>query len=106
MTRSTLLLAGVAATLAAVLASAGDFILLAHGAMRVAGDRTLDSPVLIAGHFLGTLCIPFYAAGYWLIGRGLSGTRSWARAVFPLGAYVAAVGAVVHGVTAMMIETN
>ena len=104
MTRSQLLLAGVAATLAAVLASAGDFILLAHGAMRVAGDRSADAPALLAGHFLGTLCIPFYAAGYWVIGAGL--WSSGARAVFPLGCYVAAVGAVVHGVTAMMIETN
>jgi len=106
VTRSRLLLAGVAATLAAVLASAGDFILLAHGAMRVAGDRMVDAPALIAGHFLGTLCIPVYAAGYWVVGAGLRGSRSWARAVFPLGCYVAAVGAVVHGVTAMMIETN
>jgi hypothetical protein len=106
VTRSRLLFAGIAATLAAVLASAGDFILLAHGAMRIAGDRTADAPVLIAGHFLGTLCIPFYAGGYWLVGAGLANAGRWARAVFPLGCYVAAVGAVVHGVTAMMIETN
>jgi hypothetical protein len=103
---SAFILAGGAATLAAILASTGDFILLAHGAARVAGDRTIDDPVLIAGHYLGVLAIPFYAAGYWLVSRLLDRERLAARIVFPLGCYLAAVGTVIHGVTAVLIETN
>jgi uncharacterized protein DUF6796 len=60
--------------------------------------------VLVAGHFLGVLGLPLYALGYWQIGRGLAaGHPRSARAVFVLGAYAAALGAAVHGMTALVI---
>jgi hypothetical protein len=102
----TVVIAGSVATLAALLASTGDFLLLAHGAARAAGDRTVDAPALIAGHYLGVTFIPFFAIGYWLAAKGLGAVRGWTRLVFPLGAAISAYGAVVHGVTAVLIETN
>ena len=97
---------GLLATIAAALATAGDFTLLAHGAARGLGDRIIDSPSLVAGHLLGVLCIPFYGAGFWLAARSVSGAGSWSRWIFPIGLYAGAVGAAIHGVTAVLIETN
>jgi hypothetical protein len=60
--------------------------------------------VLVVSHFLGVLGLPLYALGYWQIGRGLApGHPRSARAVFVLGAYAAALGAAVHGMTALVI---
>lgn len=98
--------AGAAAMLAALLASTGDVLLLAHGAARGAGDRTVDAPALILGNYLGVVFIPLYAIGYGLAAKGLGAARGSTRLFFPLGAAVSAYGAVVHGVTAVLIETN
>ena len=103
-TRRRLLIAGIAATLAAILASAGDFVQLAEGAARVAGDRATDKPVLVAGHFLGVLAIPVYAAGYWLASHLVQSCL--VCLIFLLGCYLASVGTAIHGVTAVLIETN
>ncbi len=104
--RTTAFRIGTAATLAAGLASLGDIILLAHGAARELGDSRVDATALVAGHLLGVTCIPLYAAGYWLAARALAGAGRWTALVFPIGIYIGAVGAAVHGVTAVLIETN
>lgn len=104
--RSTVQVAGLVAVLAAILASVGDILLLYNGMLRVQGNAVVDAPTLIAGHYLGVLCIPFYAVGYWLVSRGLRPSEGPARLVFLAGCYLGAVGAAIHGVTAVIIETG
>ena len=36
----------------------------------------------------------------------MSGAGAWSRWIFPIGVYAGAVGAAIHGVTAVLIETN
>ena len=106
LSRRTVQAAGLVAILAAVLASTGDILLLHSGMLRAQGDATVDAQSLIAGHYLGVLCIPFYAVGYWLVSRGLRPSEGLARLVFLGGCYLGAVGAAIHGVTAVIIETG
>lgn len=106
LSRRTVQVAGLVAVLAAVLASVGDILLLHNGMLRAQGDATVDARALVAGHYLGVLCIPFYALGYWLVSRGLRPSEAPARLVFLGGCYLGAVGAAIHGVTAVIIETG
>jgi hypothetical protein len=66
----------------------------------------------VLGHYLGVLGIPLYALGYWAAARGLDGraaapgvglARRVSRIVFALGAAGAALGAVVHGMTTVVL---
>lgn len=106
LSRRTVQVAGLVAVLAAALASLGDILLLHNGMLRAQGNATVDAQSLIAGHYLGVLCIPFYAVGYWLVSRGLRPSEGSARLVFLAGCYLGAVGAAIHGVTAVIIETG
>lgn len=95
-------LAGVAATAAAIVASIGDLLLL-HVSMAGASFRG----ELLAGAYLGVLAIPCYGLGYWHVSRGLAPASAGAAAwVFRLGAYTGAVGAAVHGITAVVIAAT
>lgn len=94
--------AGICATAAAALASAGDLLLLYVG---TGGDPGPGGRLLVAGHYLGALLIPLYGLGYWHVGSVLaSASDVGARWLVGLGAYAGAVGGVVHGVTALMID--
>ncbi len=104
--RRTVQVAGLVAVLAAILASIGDILLLHNGMLRAEGSAAVDAQTLIAGHYLGVLCIPFYAVGYWLVSRGLRPSEGAARLVFLGGCYLGAIGAAIHGVTAVIIETG
>jgi hypothetical protein len=106
LSRSAVEAAGLVAVLAATFASLGDILLLHNGMLRAQGVATVDAQGLIAGHYLGVLCIPFYAVGYWLVSRGLRPSEGPARLVFLTGCYLGAVGAAIHGVTAVIIETG
>jgi hypothetical protein len=101
----------------AVAASVGDLAMLwvawAHD-----GRLGLARPpggTLLAGHYLGVLGIPLYGLGYWVLARGLhiaapraalpiAAPRA-ALAVAALGAIGSVVGAVVHGLTGVLIAT-
>ncbi len=98
------------ATLAALLASAGDLMLLyvVNSARPV--FAALPAPpdgTLLLGNYLGVLCIPLYALGYHALSRLIApaGERT-ARAVLAIGAGTAALGAVVHGITALSIAAD
>ncbi len=106
LSRRTVQVAGLVAVLAAMLASIGDILLLHNGMLRAEGSAAVDAQTLIAGHYLGVLCIPFYAVGYWLVSRGLRPSEGAARLVFLGGCYLGAIGAAIHGVTAVIIETG
>lgn len=93
---------GIAA-LAASAASVGDILLLwfANGGR---ADLPMLSPLgergLLAGHYLGVLAIPFYAAGYWGLAMAIRAAHpAAARVVFGAGALASAWGAAVHGIT-------
>jgi hypothetical protein len=97
---------GWVAVAAAVTATAGDLLLLwVANAARPEFTRLVPPPpgALPLGTYLGVLAIPVYAAGYWDAGRGL-GPRAAARWVFALGAAAAALGAVVHGMTGLVLH--
>lgn len=106
LSRRTVQGTGLVAVLAAMLASIGDILLLHNGMLRAEGSAAVDAQTLIAGHYLGVLCIPFYAVGYWLVSRGLRPSEGAARLVFLGGCYLGAIGAAIHGVTAVIIETG
>ena len=99
--------AGVAATLAAVLASAGDLLLLGVASAAtpaVAAGGPLAEPALVVGSYLGVLAIPLYAVGYWYVSRGLP--PRYGRPVVALGTCGAVVGATIHGVTGAALHAE
>ena len=102
--------AGLAATVAALAATAGDLLLLwvANAARPELSALPPPPPVsLIAGYYLGVLAIPLYGLGYWQVAEDIaSGGRRVARAVFLLGLSGGAVGGVVHGVTGLVIHAD
>lgn len=92
--------AAVLATIAAVLASAGDLLLLAVAnavTPALAPGGASRAPALVCGYYLGVLAIPWYAVGYWSVGRRLPPRHG--RTVAALGACGAVLGATIHGVT-------
>lgn len=99
---------GVLATGAALIATAGDLLLL-DVAGETAVTRLDDSGLrrVLLGHYLGVLAIPLYAAGYWQISRAVAPAgAARARWMFYVGAYAAAIGAAVHGLTALGIAVS
>jgi hypothetical protein len=92
----------VAPIAAAVAASIGDLLLLhVAAASRADGDVHL-AWMLLAGHYLGVLGIPLYALGYWQVSAAIA-RPGLARSTFTLGAASAALGAAIHGTTAVAI---
>ena len=106
-------LAASVAAAAAVLATSGDLLLLhAAGSGAVAtsaGSATADAhglvgPVIL-GSLLGVITIPLYALGYWGVSRSLEAAgKTRAAAIFPLGAYMSALGGAIHGMTGLAIH--
>jgi len=96
----------VFATIAAVLASAGDLLLLAVAnavTPALAAGGASRAPALVCGYYLGVLAIPCYAVGYWSVGRRLPPRHG--HTVAALGACGAVLGATIHGVTGAAIAT-
>jgi len=102
--------AGVAATVAALAATAGDLLLLWVANAARPELRGLPPPPpgsLVAGYYLGVLAIPLYGLGYWQVAEDITpGGRRAARAVFFLGLAGGVVGGVVHGVTGLVIHAD
>jgi hypothetical protein len=96
--------------LAAALASAGDLMMLwvanARRPELALGDPGLGW--LWLGGALGVLAIPFYALGWHEAARAVAsaGSRRALRASVGLGALSAALGALIHGLTARMIAAD
>jgi len=95
------------AFVAAVVATVGDLMMLrVANSMRPELALQTPSPVVLPlGGLLGVLAIPLYGVGY----AGVAGavgavSRAWARVVLVCGAGTAAVGAFVHGLTALEIH--
>lgn len=62
---------------------------------------------LVVGHYLGVLGIPLYVLGYRALGAGIADAAPGAaRAIVVLGAVGSVVGAVVHGVTAVLAHVG
>lgn len=98
------------ATGAAVIATAGDLLLLRAATEAGATPPQPDMPALrrlLLGHYLGVLAIPLYALGYWQISRAIAPAgEGRARWMLYVGAYAAAIGGAVHGITALAIAAS
>ena len=97
------------ALVAAVAASAGDLLML-YVANAQRSELGLPPPapfVLFVGALLGVAAIPLYALGYRAVARRLaeSSPRA-ARLVWTAGAGAAVTGAVIHGLTALLIHAE
>ncbi|MFI5317851.1 MAG: DUF6796 family protein, partial [Myxococcota bacterium] len=96
------------ALIAALAASAGDLLLLFVG-NSLRPELGLPRPpgfVLTLGGVLGVVGIPFFALGYQAISREIeAASPALARIVLGCGAAGAAVGGVIHGLTALAIHT-
>lgn len=102
--------AGITAVVAAIIASAGDFLLLyvanspkyGFGLTAEQADRWL-----LIGHYCGVLAIPLYSLGYWHVSRGLAAAgKRISHSVFALGVYTSAVGSAIHGLTAFGLHAS
>ena len=99
---------GVAVS-AALAASAGDLALLwvAWAADGRLGIPTPPAGTLVVGHYLGVLGIPVYALGYAALADGVRaaapGAAGAAWWIARLGFVGAVIGAVVHGLTGVLI---
>jgi hypothetical protein len=94
------------AAFAALVASAGDLLLLyvANSQRDALGLPRAGPAWLWLGGVLGVVAIPFYAFGYWSASRLVAAASSRAaRALFICGTGGALVGSVIHGVTAVYI---
>jgi hypothetical protein len=96
------------ASVAAVTATGGDFMLLLVGnSMR---DPHLQQPpaiLLTLGGLLGCLSIPLYALGYSALARVIGATKPIpARSIRVGGIVFAALGAFIHGLTWMTIRDS
>lgn len=94
------------ASFAAVAATLGDLMMLyvANGHGEDLGPLLSGAGLLWAGGFLGVVAIPAYAFGY-RAAAGMMGAASprAARAVAISGLFVAALGAAIHGLTAVHV---
>ncbi|MBC2713708.1 MAG: hypothetical protein HF978_00155 [Desulfobacteraceae bacterium] len=102
-------LALVCATLAAAVATLGDFLMLyAVNAGRV--ELGLPAPgaaILPCGYFLGVIAIPLYGVGFWAVAQMLASKAPRAgRVVLISGVIMAVLGSVIHGVTGLSIEAQ
>lgn len=94
------------AVVAAALASVGDLLLLwVATTARGAGSDVLLAWMLLAGHHLGVLAIPFYALGYWRVSTAIT-RPELARLVLAAGALGSALGAAIHGITGIAIAAE
>jgi hypothetical protein len=87
---------------AAVVASAGDLLLLWIAASTRPGLGLPPAPpsALVVGHFAGVLAIPFYGLGWAALARPLAASHPRAAGVVrSAGFYAAALGAAIHGIT-------
>jgi uncharacterized protein DUF6796 len=95
------------AAAAALVASAGDLLLLWTANTERPELGFFPPPpdgVTVAGAWLGVLAIPLYALGYRAAACALApASARAARWVGGLGAYTAAIGAAVHGITAVLV---
>jgi len=91
---------------AAAVATAGDLLLLLVGNSQ-RPELALPQPPAFAlplGGILGVCAIPFYALGYRAVARAIRpGSPVLARVVLVCGVAAAAVGALIHGLTALAI---
>jgi len=95
------------AFVAAGVATLGDLMLLrVANAMRPELALTPPPPIVLPlGGLLGVLAIPLYGLGYAGVAEAIRNvSRAWARVVLVCGAGTAAVGAFIHGVTALEIR--
>lgn len=96
------------ATVAALLATAGDLtMLLVANALRSGHDLRFASRELLAiGGALGVLALPFFALGYHAVADAMrpAAPRA-ARVVAICGLATGAVGALIHGLTAWSIHS-
>jgi len=107
---STLRVAGITAAVAAIIASAGDFLLLyvanapKYG-FGPTGEQT--NQWLLVGHYCGVLAIPLYSLGYWHVSRGIAAAgQGISRSVFAIGVCTSAVGSAIHGLTSFGLHTS
>jgi hypothetical protein len=93
---------------AAVVASAGDLLLLWAAATTrpELGLPAAPSAALVAGGLAGVLAIPLYAVGWAALARAMTGPPPPAHIVRGAGAYGAALGAVIHGMTTLAIAVE
>lgn len=101
------MIAIIAATIAAVLATVGDLLLLAvaNGMTSAFGiEGRFAEPALVVGYYLGVFGIPLYALGYWHISRRLP--EPYARMVVAFGTCGAVLGSTIHGVTGAAIHAR
>jgi hypothetical protein len=92
----------VVACAAAIVASAGDLLLLwvAASTRPALGLPQPPAAALVAGCFAGVFAIPLYGLGYGALARPLAAARPRvARLVRGAGCYSAVIGAVIHGMT-------
>lgn len=92
---------------AAVVATLGDLLLLFVG-NSARPELGLPRPPELAlplGALLGVCAIPAYALGYRAVARAIRpGSRPLARVVLVCGSAAAAIGALIHGLTALTIR--
>src|SRR5512139_1046831 len=92
----------VVASVAAVAATGGDFMLLRVG-NAIRSDIQLQQPpaiVLTLGGLLGCLFIPLYAFGYSALARVIGSTQPMPAQIVRIGGIAfAALGAFIHGLT-------
>ena len=98
----------IVACFAAAAASCGDLMLLYVGNSQRPELGLAPAPVAVLwiGAVLGVVGLPIYGAGYWAIARGFArrGLRgAWLIAVCGIGGAI--VGAVIHGLTALEIDS-
>jgi len=97
------------ASTAAVIATVGDFLmLLVANALRPELDLPRPSgATLSVGGVLGVAAIPFYALGYRAVARTIRNSSfTLSRIVFSCGFGAAAIGALIHGLTALSIRES
>jgi hypothetical protein len=98
----------VIATLSAVAATIGDFLMLyVVNANAVHNSPSHESVLLLLGYFLGAFAIPLYGFGFWAIAKIFAPDASRAgRVVFISGVMMGVIGGIIHGVTGVTIEAQ
>ena len=98
----------VLATISAVLATFGDFLMLyvvnANAVLNLPSHETILLPL---GFFLGAFAIPLYGFGFWAIAKIFEpGALRAGRFVLVSGVMMAIIGGIIHGVTGISIEAQ
>lgn len=94
---------------AAVVASAGDLLLLWVAAATLPALELPSPPswALRAGLFAGVLAIPFYGLGYAALARMLAASEGAAAGpIRSAGVYAGALGSAIHGITATALSAD